>query len=98
MVRQFATEGIVLAAAATVIGLLSAHWAMQLLIKLIPEGMMAGMPYLDNLGLNLRVLAFAGVIMLVTTVLFGLTPTLRLWLSDLRDSLVHGGRSSTGIL
>jgi macrolide transport system ATP-binding/permease protein len=98
LVRQFATEGVVPVVAAGVLGLLSAQWAMQLLIRLIPVDMMAGMPYLKGLGLNLRVLAFAGAISLVAALLFALTPTLHLSLSDLRDSLAEGGRSSTGIL
>lgn len=98
LIRQFATEGLVLTTAATVVGLLSARWSIQLLVKLIPEGMRAGMPFLGRLGLSVRVLAFAVAIAVVTSVLFTLTPTLRLWLSDLRDSLTRGGRSSTGIL
>jgi predicted permease len=98
LVRQFATEGVLLVAAATLIGIFLAQWAMRFMIGLIPAGIMAGMPFLDSLGLNLRVLAFAGAISLLATVLFALTPALRLWLSDLRESLAQGGRSSTGIL
>ena len=98
LVRQFATEAVVLVAAATVMGLLSAQWTAQLLVKLIPAEMKAGMPYLVSLGLNRRVLALAAAIALITTALFVLTPTLRLWFSDLRESLAQGGRSSAGIL
>ena len=98
LVRQFATEGVVLVAAAGVLGLPSARWGVQLLVRLIPADMMVGMPYLGGLGLNLRVLAFAGVISLAAAALFALTPTLPLALSDLRKSLAEGGRSSTGML
>jgi predicted permease len=98
LLRQFATEGFVLVAGAGVLGLISAAWAMKLLIRLIPADMIAGMPYLDGLGLNSRVLAFAGAISLLAAALLAVTPTLRLSLSDLREGLAEGGRTSTGIL
>lgn len=98
LVRQFAAEGVVLVAAATVMGLLAAGWATRLLIKLIPPEMAPGMPYLDHIGFNPRVLAFAAAISLVTTALFALIPALRLWSSSLRENLVQGGRGSTGML
>lgn len=98
LICQFATEGVLAAAAATAAGLLAAHWTMRFLIRLIPADAIARMPYLDGVGLNVRVLAVAGAILCATTILFAVTPTLRLWLSDVRDSLAQGGRSSTGIL
>jgi predicted permease len=88
----------VFAAVATILGLLSARSVIQVLMGLIPTDMKAGMPYLAGLALNIRVLAVATLIALATTLLFALTPTLRLWLSDLRDGLAEGGRASTGFL
>ena len=84
LISQFVTEGLVLVAAGSVLGLASAHWAMQLLTGLIPTDMLAGMPYLHGLGLNVRVLAFAGAISLLAAVLFSITPTLRLSLPEMR--------------
>jgi len=98
LMRQFATEGLVLVAAATSLGLISAGWAMQLPAKLIPQGMMAGMPYLQDLGLNNHVLAFGFSIAFLAAVLFTVTPTLRLSLSDLRQGLAEAGRGSAGTL
>ena len=98
LVRQFATEGAVLVTCAGVLGLACAEWAMQLLARLIPANMMAGMPYLQGLGLNFRVLTFAGAVALISALLFSITPTMRLSLAELRDGLTEGGRGSTGML
>ncbi|MGH9454957.1 MAG: ADOP family duplicated permease, partial [Terriglobia bacterium] len=98
LIRLFLTEGLVLAAAGSVLGLISAEWAMQLLIRLIPADMMAGMPYLEGLGLNLRVVAFAGAISLLAATLFSITPIVRLPLTEVREGLAEGGRTSAGTL
>jgi len=98
LVRQFATEGLVLVAISGALGLLSAEWLMRLLIRLVPPSMMAGMPYLQGLGLNFRVLLFAGTISLVAAVLYSITPTLRLSLSEIREGLAEGGRGAAGTM
>lgn len=97
LIRQFATEGTVMTAAATAIGLAAAYGAMQLLTRLIPANMLAGMPYLRGLGLNLHVLAAAGAMSLLAALLFSVTPALRLSTSNLRDGLVEGNRGSAGM-
>ena len=58
VVRQFVTEGLVLVAAGSALGLASAYWAMQLLTSLIPANIAARMPFLHHLGLNAPVAAF----------------------------------------
>lgn len=96
LVRQFITEGLVLAATGSLLGLSIAYGAIRILASLISADMMAGMPYLNGLGLNLHVLAFAGAIALVAAVLFSLAPIVRLPLSAMRDGLAEGGRGSAG--
>ena len=96
LIRQFVTEGLVLAAAGSVLGLVSAYGTMQLLPMLIPKDMMASMPYLLGLGLNLHVLIFAAVISIGAGVLFSVTPTLRLPLSEIGKGLTDGGRGVAG--
>jgi macrolide transport system ATP-binding/permease protein len=93
---QFMTESLVLVAAGSVLGLLSANWLMELLIRLLPEGMLAGMPYLHGLGLSAHVLVFAAGISLFAAALFSITPALRLSLPDIRDGLAEGSRGSAG--
>jgi predicted permease len=94
---QFVTESVVLVAAGGVLGLAAAGWAMQSLTRLIPETMLASMPYLQGLGLNARVLTFAGVIALLAAVLFAITPTARVSSSDSRSGLAEGSRGSAGM-
>jgi predicted permease len=93
IIRQFVTEAFVLVATGTVLGLASASWTMQLLTTLIPANMIARMPFLHDLGLNVRVLFFAGVISLLAAVLFSITPTFQLSLSETRDGAL-AARSS----
>ena len=96
LIGQFVTEGLVLVITGSALGLFAAEWAMQLLTTLIPADMMAGMPYLQGLGLNPRVLAFAGVIALIAAALFAVTPALRLPFSEMRAGLTEGSRGSAG--
>jgi macrolide transport system ATP-binding/permease protein len=97
LIRQFATEGLVLTVAASVLGLECAGWAMRLLPRLISTDMMDRMPYFQQLDLNVRVLAFAGVITLITLALFSFTPALYSSWSGLREGLVEGTRGSSGL-
>ena len=94
--RQFATEGLLLVVAGAGAGLAASYWAMQLLTKLIPERMLASMPYLLGLTLNFRVLVFAAVISLLAAVLFSLTPRSRLTKNAVRGDLAEGSRSVAG--
>ena len=98
LIRQFATEGLVLVVGGGLLGLISARWVMQLLTKLIPSDMMDGMPYLQGLGLNFHVAAFACAIALIAAALFAIAPILRVSLSNLRDGLTEGSRGSTGTM
>ncbi|MGB6689445.1 MAG: ABC transporter permease, partial [Terracidiphilus sp.] len=78
LVRQLVTEGLVLVAAGTLLGLALAQLAMQLLLRLIPQTVLAGMPYLRGLGMNVRVIAFALTLALLASLIFSLIPALRL--------------------
>jgi macrolide transport system ATP-binding/permease protein len=93
---QFITEALVLVLAAGALGLLLATWAMQALKALIPADMIPGMPFLSDLGLNARVLAFAGTVAVLPAVLFSILPALHLSASKLRDGLTEGSRGSAG--
>ena len=96
LLRQFVTEGVVLATAGSVLGLTGAYGTMRLLAKFIPTDMMASMPYLRGLGLNLHVMVFASVILLTSAGLFSLTPMLRLPMGAIREGLADGGRGAAG--
>jgi macrolide transport system ATP-binding/permease protein len=87
LVLQFATEAVVLVAAGSVLGMVLAAWGMRFLMSLLSAEMVARMPYLQEAGLNVRLVAFASAVALVAAVLFALTPTCacRCW-SDWRGS------------
>ena len=98
LMRQFVTEGLLLCSAGSVIGVASGVQAMQLLTRLIPKDILATMPYLIGLGLNLRVAGFAILACAITGLVFALTPTFRLSLREMREGLTDGGRGAAGTL
>ncbi|MFI5184077.1 MAG: ABC transporter permease, partial [Vicinamibacteria bacterium] len=87
---------VVLVAAGSAIGLALGSWAMRLLLALIPAELVAGLPFLRDLGLTRHVLAFACVIALAAVALFSLAPALRLNARALTDGLAEGSRGSAG--
>ncbi len=98
LVRQFLTEGVVLVAIGSGLGLGAALGAMQVLLRLIPKRMMDGLPFLNGLGLNLHIVLFTVTIAAIATLLFALTPLVRLPTRELHDSLTEGGRGAAGTL
>jgi predicted permease len=93
---QFGTEAVVLAALGSVLGLIATVFAMRLLTALIPDDLLASMTYLRTLGLNARVLAFAGVLAALGAILFALTPARHVIVADVRGGLSEGSRGSAG--
>jgi macrolide transport system ATP-binding/permease protein len=98
LIRQFITEGFVLIMAGSVLGLVVAGGAIQILTRLISKDMMNGMPYLSGLRLNSHVLIFACAISVFAAVLLSLPPIVRLPLTKLREGLTEGGRGYAGTL
>ena len=96
--RQFVTEGLLLVTIGSAIGIAAAMGAMRLLIGLLSKDMLIHMPYLDGLGLNLRVMAFAGVVAVMAAVVFSVTPMLRLAGVNVREGLAEGSRGSGSVL
>jgi predicted permease len=96
LIRQFVIEAMVIVAVGGMAGLAGSHWATQILLKLIPKDMIAGMQYLNSLGLNSRVLMFALAIAAFAAVLFSVTPSLRLSNWNVRDGMADGSRGSAG--
>ncbi len=96
LLRQFVTEGMVLAITASVIGLAAAAGAMKLMTGLVPTDILAGMPYLQGIGVNSHVLWLTAGIALFCAALFSLTPAFSLSGSAMRAGLTEGGRSASG--
>src|SRR5256714_1525791 len=98
LIRQFVTEGFVLMAAGTALGLIAASGAMRILLHLISKDLLSNMPYLNGIGINLHVSVFALVVGIFAASLFSLAPIMRLPLSKVREGLAEGGRSYAGTL
>ncbi|WP_263417063.1 ABC transporter permease [Terriglobus albidus] len=93
LARQYVTEGLVLVLLGTVAGLAVATVMMRVLHAMISKQMLAGMPYLQGMGLTPHVWAFTATVSLLAAGLFSIAPILRLPVAALRQSLSDGGRS-----
>ena len=92
LARQLLTECLLLALAGSAAGLLLAYWLTGLLGSLISTDTLGGMGRVAAVTIDGRVLGFTLLITLVTGLLFGLLPALRLSRTDLNVSLKEGGR------
>jgi putative ABC transport system permease protein len=91
LVRQLLTESLLLAVLGGGLGLLLAVWGVDLLAALRPENL----PRVEEIGLDLRVLTFTGLLSLAAGIVFGLAPALHASRPDLNESLKEGGRASS---
>jgi len=92
LTRQLLTESVTLALAGGVLGVLVAVWALPLLARLVPSSL----PIAETPSLDLRVLAFAGLLTVLTGVVFGLVPALRVCRDAAVAGLREGARSGGG--
>ena len=93
LLRQLTVEGLVLSLLATVVGITLAHWGLEGLLRLVPDGVLPGYA---TPAINWQTLVFAVVVAIVSGTLFGLIPALRSTRVDLAESLRDGTRASTG--
>ena len=92
LVKQLAGESLLLAIVGGLLGLLTAGWAVALLVAIIPEGV----PRVSEIGIDGRVAATSIAISLVSALLFGLVPSLQASRADASSVLRESGdRSST---
>lgn len=102
LIRQLITEGLVLVICSLAFGFGSAELAIKLLLRLLPPSMLATMPYLMDLGLDMRVIGLGCLLSLLAGFVFCLVPALRLSRSGvgsgMREALATGGRGFSGAL
>jgi putative ABC transport system permease protein len=91
IVRQLLTESIVLAAFGGMTGLLLGVWGLDLLKQFLP----AGIPRIDQISLDYRVVAFTAIASLTVGLVSGLLPAWRVSHADLAGSLNETGRGSS---
>jgi predicted permease len=98
LVRQFATEGLLLAGVGSAASVMVASWLMKLLARIVPKDMEANMPFLGGAGSNAHTIAFTVIIAFMAAVLLASAPVLRLSFQRVRDGLSDGDRGSASQL
>jgi predicted permease len=91
LLRQFLTEGLILASAGGAAGLLLAMWGVRVLLALAPPDL----PRVDAVGVDGRVLLFAMAISVLTGLVFGMAPAWGGSDLDLSDALKKAERGSS---
>lgn len=91
VVRQLLSESVVLALAGGIAGLAIARWGTQAVLAAVP----GGLPRMENIGVDGRVLVFTLGVSLVTGIVFGLAPALQISVTDLHETLKEGSRGSS---
>jgi putative ABC transport system permease protein len=74
LVRELLTESVSLAALGGALGMTVAWWGTRALVAALPAGL--DVPRTQEIGVDLRVFAFAALVTLIAAVLFGLVPAL----------------------
>jgi predicted permease len=98
LVRQFVTEGLLLALFGSSAGIVVSVGIMKVLGRLVPKDMAAKMPFLGGVGLNAHTGAFAGAVALLAALVLAATPTLRLSFQKVCDGLADGDCGAAGWL
>lgn len=91
IVRQLVTESLTLSFIGCGLGVLGAMWTSQFLLPLIGDAI----PRIQETSIDARVLGFSAALAILTSVLFGLAPAVRVAKADFQEGLRQGGRSVT---
>ena len=91
LIRQFLTEGLVLAAVSAAVGLLIAWLSVRLLVAANP----INLPRLESLAINGDVLLFTLLVAVVTALFFGLVPALHASRPDPAQAFKEGSRDTS---
>ena len=92
LVRQLVTESVMLAALGGIAGIALAAACMPLLAQLVPTSLPIG----EHPALDRRVLAFAGALVALTGLAFGILPALRAGRGAAMEALRDGTRAAGG--
>jgi putative ABC transport system permease protein len=90
VIRQLLTESLLLSLGGGLLGLLSAWWGTEALVRLIPEDV----PRLAEINIDRWVFGFTLLISVVTGVLFGLAPALQASKIELTEAMKEGSRGA----
>jgi putative ABC transport system permease protein len=93
LVRQLTVESVLLALCGGVLGMAVATWGTRLIATVAATLV----PRLDEITLDVRVLVFATALSLVSGLVFGIVPALRLSAIGANEALREGGRGTAGV-
>ncbi|HEX4807381.1 MAG TPA: ABC transporter permease [Bryobacteraceae bacterium] len=91
VVGQLITESVVLSVIGGLLGIGVASELLGAILKLYP----ANLPRAQEIGIDFRVILFAAALAILTGILFGLAPALRVSSPDLTNTMRDGNRSTT---
>ena len=92
LIRQLLTESALLGVIGGALGLVLAAQGTKLVLAAVPHVL----PRAQEISIDGHVLVFTLVASLVAGILFGLVPALRLWHTNLQQTLREGGRGTSG--
>jgi putative ABC transport system permease protein len=91
IVSQLLTESVLLSAVGAALGVAMAFVGLRALVAVHP----AGIPRVEDVGIDVGVLGFTFVLAVATGLLFGVAPAMELSRPDLNRSLKEGGRTGS---
>lgn len=94
-IRQFVTEGVLLFSAGGALGLVLAFAIRDSLVVFLPE-VIATQVGIQGIPIDVRFVAFAGLLSMITGVAFGLIAALRAGRADINSVMKGGSRSVAG--
>lgn len=96
IIRQLLVESILIALAGGAIGTLLALWCTDLIVAGMPTELTKTLPGIQQIGINLTVLAFTIAASVITGIIFGIAPAMTVSRPDMSTALKEGGQNSTG--
>ncbi|HSS98983.1 MAG TPA: ABC transporter permease [Terriglobales bacterium] len=90
LVRQMLTESVLLAVFGGILGLIVCAGGIKILLALAPQSF----PHKQGLTIDVRVLGFTLAIAILTGIVFGFVPALKISRFHLNETLKEGGRTS----
>jgi predicted permease len=92
LIRQLLTESALLGLAGGALGLLLAAQGTKSVLQAVPHAL----PRSSEIAIDGHVLMFTLAMSLLAGILFGLAPALKVWRTNLQETLKEGGRGSSG--
>jgi len=91
-VRQLLSESVLLSVLGGLLGLFVARWGLKGALNRLPQAL----PRVSEIGLDARILLFTLGTSILTGILFGLAPALKISQTDLQATFKQGGRGTIG--